>query len=222
MEALASEGFLVLAPNHRDATCDRGASSWTEKSAVPLGRPDVWDASSYRDRADDFRRLIEAMKTDDRFRARADWSRLGLAGHSLGGYTVLGMAGGWPSWMLPGVKAVLALSPYVQPFTVQRTLGGLSAPVMYQGGTLDFGVTPALHRALGAFDQSPSPKYYVEFEGAGHFAWTNIGKADRAGILAYSLAFLNHYAKGAAADPVLTRSRAGVSVFHFESELGRQ
>ena len=26
-------------------------------------------------------------------------------GHSLGGYTVLGLAGGWPSWKLPGIQS---------------------------------------------------------------------------------------------------------------------
>src|SRR5262249_46404019 len=155
--------------------------TWSEKAAMPLGQPETWDASTYRDRSEDFRRLIEAIRRDERFGPRADWSRLGLAGHSLGGYTVLGMAGAWPEWKLPGVKAVLALSPYAQPYTVKKTLGGLAAPVMYQSGTLDFGVKPALHRELGAFDQSPAPKYYVEFDRAGHFAWTNVGRADRGG-----------------------------------------
>ena len=222
MEAMAADGYIVLAPNHRDATCNGGESSWTEKAAVPLGRPDEWEASTYRDRAEDFRRLVEAGKAEERLRGRIDWSHLGLAGHSLGGYTVLGIGGGWPSWTLPGVKAVLALSPYAQPFVVQRTLGGLSVPVMYQSGTLDFGVTPALHRVSGAFDQSPSPKYFVEFEGAGHFAWTNVGRADRDGIVAYSLAFLDRYVKGSPAAPVLTQSLPGVAVYRYESELGRR
>jgi pimeloyl-ACP methyl ester carboxylesterase len=79
----------------------------------------------------------------------------------------------WPGWKLDGVKAVLALSANVQPFLVRGTLAGLGAPVMYQGGTLDFGITPALHKAMGAYDLSPMPKYYVELKGAGHFAWTD-------------------------------------------------
>jgi len=221
MEAMAADGFLVFAPNHADAACDGGESSWTEKAAMPLTQPETWDASTYKDRFDDFRRLIEAIKADERFRDRADWSRLGLVGHSLGGYTVLGMAGAWPEWKLPGVKAVLALSPYAQPFTVKKTLGGLAAPVMYQSGTLDLGVKPTVHRELGSYDQSPAPKYYVEFDRAGHFAWTNVGRAERSGIVFYSLAFLDHYVKGAAADPMLTRSRPGVADYRFQSELGR-
>jgi len=221
MQAMAADGFIVFAPNHADATCDGGESSWSEKAAMPLTQPETWDATTYRDRADDFRKLIEAIKSDERFRGRVDWSRLGLVGHSLGGYTVLGLGGAWPEWKLPGVKAVLALSPYAQPFDVKKTLPGLAAPVMYQSGTLDLGIKPALHRELGAYDQSPAPKYYVEFDKAGHFAWTNVGRAERSGIVFYSLAFLDHYVKGAAADPAFARSRPGVADYRFQSELGR-
>ena len=43
-------------------------------------------------REDDIRRLVGAIGTDNRFRPRTDLSRVALAGHSLGGYTVLGLA----------------------------------------------------------------------------------------------------------------------------------
>ncbi|HYB53221.1 MAG TPA: alpha/beta hydrolase [Thermoanaerobaculia bacterium] len=221
-EALAANGYIVFAPNHRDATCSGGASRWSEEPSMPFAQPALWNEASFRDRGEDIRRLIQALGQDPRWDRSVDWQRLALAGHSLGGYTVLGLAGGWPSWKLPGVRAVLALSPYSQPFLVQRTLGGLSAPVMYQGGTLDFGATPALQKSMGAFEQSPEPKYYVEFERVGHFAWANIGKhAAREGIVAYSLAFLNHYVKGEPADPALTRARPEVAQIRYVSELGR-
>jgi predicted dienelactone hydrolase len=109
MEAFASSGYIVFAPNHGDAVCNNGKAHWYSRSKVPLRKPELWNDASYRDRADDIRGLIEAVRADARFRARVDWTRLGLAGHSLGGYTVLGLSGAWPSWKLPGVKAVLAL-----------------------------------------------------------------------------------------------------------------
>ncbi len=111
--------------------------------------------------------------------AYADWSRLGLSGHSLGGYTVLALAGAWPEWKLAGVKAVLGLSPYSQPFIVHGTLSGLAAPVMYQGGTLDFTIIPALDKAEGAYDQSPEPKYLLVLDKAAHLAWADIGWGGR-------------------------------------------
>jgi predicted dienelactone hydrolase len=221
MTAFATAGYLVFAPNHRDATCRGGNASWSEKSAVPFRDPAQWNDSSYRDRAEDIRRLIDAIAADERYRSRADISHLALAGHSLGGYTVLGLAGAWPSWTLPGVRAVLALSPYTQPFVARTTLAGLSAPVMYQGGTRDFGVTPTMHKSLGSYDLSPAPKYYVEFDGAGHFAWTDIGLASaHTGIVAYSVAFLNLYVKREPVDPQLTKMLPGVAVLRYASELG--
>ena len=150
MEAFAADGYLVFAPNHRDATCNGGKGSWFGRAEIPFLDPGKWNESTYRDRADDIRRLLSVIGTDNRFRPRADLSRVALAGHSLGGYTVLGLAGAWPSWKLPGVKAVLALSPYSQPFLLHGTLAALSAPVMYQGGTRDFGTTPALQKTAAA------------------------------------------------------------------------
>jgi predicted dienelactone hydrolase len=155
MDALASAGYLVFAPNHRDATCNGGNASWLGRPEIPFRNPPTWNEASYRDRAEDVRRLVNAIESDTRFRTRADLSHLGLTGHSLGGYTVLGLGGGWPNWRLAGIKAAPALSPYSQPFILHHTLSGLSAPVMYQGGTRDLGVTPALQKTAGAYDQSP-------------------------------------------------------------------
>ena len=221
MEAFASSGFLVFAPNHRDATCNDGKGSWFTKAEIPFRNPDRWTDKTYLNRGDDIRRLIGAIERDDRFRFHADMSRLGFAGHSLGGYTVLGLAGAWPNWKMRGVKAVLAFSPYSQPYIVHRTLSGLSAPVMYQGGTRDFGVTPAVQKTAGAYDQSPEPKYFVEFDKAGHFAWADIGITAHEEIVAYSVAFMNHYVKGESEKQPLTKKTPGVAVMRYASELGR-
>jgi predicted dienelactone hydrolase len=229
MDALASAGYLVFAPNHRDASCGKrgelrraSASPETEPKPAPLGRPSAWTPSSYRDRADDIAQLIDALRHDNRFGSRGDWTRVALAGHSLGGYTVLGLAGAWPDWKLRSVnlKAVLALSPYAQPFQTHHTLDGLSSPVMYQGGTRDIGITPWVQKGDGAYAQSPSPKYFVEFENAGHFAWTNLQATSHQSIVAYGVAFLNHYVKGDPADAILTQARPGVAQLRYESEIG--
>jgi pimeloyl-ACP methyl ester carboxylesterase len=221
IEAFAADGYLVFAPNHRDATCNGGKGSRLSRAEIPFREPGKWSESTYRDRADDIRRLVAAIGTDNRFRAGADLSRIALAGHSLGGYTVLGLAGAWPNWKLPGVKAVLALSPYSQPFLLHGTLAGLSAPVMYQGGTRDFGITPAIQKTSGAYDQSPVPKYFVEFDKAGHLAWADVGMTAHEEIVAYSLAFMNHYVKGEPAKPSLTKKMSGVALIRYASEFGK-
>jgi dienelactone hydrolase len=219
MEAFASAGYIVFAPNHRDAVCNKGTAHWYSRAAKPLRKPALWNDTSHRDRADDIRRLLDAIRADKRFQTRVDWSRLGLAGHSLGGYTVLGLCGAWPSWKLSGVKAVLALSPYSQPFIVHKRLADLSVPVMYQGGTWDYGATPWMDKSRLSYEQSPAPKYYVEFKKAGHLAWTSIGRTSlRGDIIAYSLAFMNHYVKGEPAVRLLTQTSHGVSRFSCATE----
>ena len=213
MEALASAGYLVLAPNHRDATCNGGDAHWLEQPQTGFSNPEKWNEATFADRGEDMRRVEEAARADARFR-RADWSRLGLVGHSLGGYTVLALAGAWPQPKLSAVKAVLALSPYSEPFIVHGTLAGLAVPVMYQGGTHDFGITPAIEKTLGAYDQSPEPKYLVVINRAGHLSWTNIGRAVfRKPIVDYSVAFLNRYVKGRPAEPLLSQPGLGISLF---------
>jgi predicted dienelactone hydrolase len=215
--ALAGAGYLVFAPQHRDATCDGGAARLSDPSEEPFVKPGLWSDAAYRDRADDIRRLIAALKRDDPWRRLIDWARLGLAGHSLGGYTVLGLAGAWPQWKLPGIKAVLALSPYIEPFLAERTLGDLAAPVMYQGGTLDLAITPAIVRAGGGYESSPAPKYFVEFRRAGHLAWTDLGPAAaHTAIIAYSRAFFDHYLEGEPAAPLLTQPGAEVAKLRYE------
>lgn len=222
MEALALEGFLVFAPNHADATCNGGTAQWSDPPPEPFIDPQAWSDSTFLDRADDIDRLIQAISTDPRFRNRADLSRLALAGHSTGAYTMLGLSGAWPSWKLSGVKALLALSPYDQPFLVHQTLAGLSAPVMYQGGTLDVGITPSLEKPGGGYDQTPPSKYFVVFEGAGHLAWADIGNPEtHPDIVAYSVAFLNHYVNGKPAKPLLTQPLPGVALLRYDSELGQ-
>jgi hypothetical protein len=111
---------------------------------------------------------------------------------------------------------VLALSPYTQPYGKHDTMGGLAAPVMYQGGTLDFGITPELHKSMGSYDRSPAPKYYIEFQGAGHFAWTDLRSTFHESVDAYSVAFMDRYVKGAAAAEVLTRKLPDVAIFRSE------
>lgn len=218
--ALAAAGYLVFAPNHRDASCHGGTTPWFEGTELAFLHPDQWTESSYRNRANDIRKLIAGLYDDPRFRDRADWSRLGLVGHSLGGYTVLGLAGAWPGWKLPGVRAVLALAPYSLPFDVHQTLHALDAPVMYQCGQNDFAITPTVSAPQGSYDQSPQPKYYVEFANAGHFAWTDGDDTDHRAIVAYALAFLNHYLRGQPAEPLLTHAGAEVVRLGYASELG--
>jgi hypothetical protein len=81
---------------------------------------------------------------------------------------------------------------------------------MYQGGTRDLGITPFVKRPSGCYDKTSSPAYFVEFEGAGHFACTDLVSAQQNLIANYSVASFNKHLRGGAATS-LTQKAAGVS-----------
>jgi predicted dienelactone hydrolase len=194
MQAMADAGYLVIAPKHRDAI-DGGHLG--EKLSIGFGRPQDWNKDSCSYRFEDVRKLLDALHKEPQWNSMIDWSRVALAGHSLGGYTVLGLAGAWPQWKTPGIKAVLALSPYSLPFVESGDLKHLGVAVMYQGGTADFGITPFVKRRGGAFDETSAPAYFVDFDKANHFSWTGLSHNEDMTELInhYCLAFLNKYVK---------------------------
>lgn len=203
MQAMAQAGYLVIAPNHRDAAriashADSHASARASSqsgSQESFRHSENWSDATYIDRRDDIAKLVSALHCDANFESLIDWKRIALAGHSLGGYTVLGLAGAWPSWKLPGVKAVIAMSPYCQPYLASGNLASLDLPVMYQGGTRDFGITPSVKKPAGAFAKTGAPAYFVEFDKMGHLGWTtfNHDKVKQDLITQYCLAFLDKY-----------------------------
>ena len=229
VEALARAGYLVLAPNHHDAGCGSlgETAEWYpgklfEKlhitpSEKPFTKPDAWSDTTYKDRAADLEAILNTVLAAGTFEGvPIDSNRIGVAGHSLGGYTALGLAGAWPSWKDPRIKAVLGLSPYCAPFLKKGNLGHVDVPIMYQGGTLDVTITPTVRRAGGAYDLTSTPKYYVEFGGAGHFAWTNLNDKYQPLIGEYAVAFFDSYLKGTtgALDSLVANPRPkGVSSF---------
>jgi len=199
MEALAHAGYMVLAPNHADAHCGSARQARLGRSdpEEPFQKAEQWSDATYKDRRADMEAVLDAVLNAKSFQGvHVDAGRVGIAGHSLGGYTVLGLAGAWASWKDPRVKAVLALSPYNTPFAQKGTLDRMKVPVMYQGGTLDLGISPTVSRPNGAYDRSSAPKYYVEFQGAGHLAWTGLNPRFHDVVDQYSMAFFDRYLKG--------------------------
>jgi dienelactone hydrolase len=196
MEALASAGYLVIAPRHKDSLLSEHANF--NKPDPPFEKPSLWNDSTFKDRHDDIVRLIAALHADSQWNPQIDWSKFALAGHSLGGYTVLCLGGGRAAWEIPGVKAILAISPYCEPLCIKGKLADAGIPVMYQGGTRDFGITPSLIRPGGAFSKATSPAYLVEFDQLGHLGWTNLNKnqAQQKIINFYCISFLDKYVKG--------------------------
>ena len=140
----------------------------------------------------------------------------------------MGLAGGWSSWRDDRIKAAFLLSPYVAPFLSKGTLGSVHIPVMYQGGTRDFGITPTIKKKGGAYDSSNAPKFFEELEAAGHFDWTNkicfpygsvqacnLESSMARTINEYGIAFFDHYLKGKN-EPILDHSNTELAEYRHD------
>jgi predicted dienelactone hydrolase len=226
-ETLARQGYVVAAPDHADAALCRvgvAGGTLTAPSEPSIFAPQNWTDTTYADRKDDVESAIAQM-TVGAWGQLVDPSEIGVVGHSLGGYTALGVVGGWSSWRDDRIKAALLFSPYSLPFSIQGTLGGVTVPLMYQGADGDVGITPFLEGPNGAYQRSNAPKYFVKLRGGSHFEWTNVlcaGQQTVDGCMtaepnarlidAYGFAFLNAYLKGEAS-PLLTGTGTGLSAY---------
>jgi predicted dienelactone hydrolase len=175
-EQLARTGYVVAAPDHKDATCRVDGSGKLQLRSPERSflQPEKWTAATHADRRRDMSRVIDWALAEPGLSKSIDADRVGAVGHSLGGYAILGLIGGWPGHTDRRIKAALLLSPYALPFLVQERLGAVQVPVMYQGAQLDLGITPSLHGESGAYAATPGARAYVELHGGTHFEWTNL------------------------------------------------
>lgn len=222
-ENLARAGYVVAAPNHADAF---GEDTDDGGGPPQFARPQSWTEQTFADRRDDLVALLDWLERESAtagsaFEDRVDPARLAALGHSLGGYTALGLGGLQSAWRDPRVRAVVAMSPYAAPYLAREGARGGTVPTMLQGGTLDVGITSLLPQL---FERLDAPKYSLVLRGANHFAWTNLagpGKTTqevvRDGnprwIVAYAVAFLDEYVAGTGRADALRQSNAALASF---------
>jgi predicted dienelactone hydrolase len=168
--------------------------------------------------------LLEQNKAaDSAWKGRVDVAAVGVAGHSLGGYTALGLIGGWKQATDKRFRAALALSPYSAPYHTQGELAGVEVPVMCQGGTLDIGITPFVP---ATYKKLTGPKYYLVLKNETHFGWTNLialgktttdvvsdGNAEL--MLDYSVAFFDRHLRGEKDAKLLDEKHARLNSYEF-------
>jgi predicted dienelactone hydrolase len=222
-EALARAGYMVASANHADALFSRRGP----RERPNFVDPESWTDAKFADRREDVKHLLDHLLALDAqdgsfLHMHVDRNAIGGTGHSLGGYTMLSLAGAWPSWHDKRIRAVLLLSPYVQPFLTNGELAEVSVPVMLQGGTLDFGITPFLPRA---YHKLNAPKYFLTLERATHFEWTNLllmttptiegVKSGNAKLITnYSIAFFDRHLRNKQGSSVLDAKDNGLA--HYE------
>jgi len=149
--ALAEAGFLVVHPQHlgTDAAVWRGQSDPGLAMAAA-----VLDIRNALDRLHDIAFVLDRLQQD--FAARADLSRIAIAGHSYGAWTVTHMLGErLPGGGLleaglglrlpdPRLRAGIALSP-VPPLGMRASdaFDRVTAPILHVTGSQDRGVIEA-------------------------------------------------------------------------------
>lgn len=160
---MASHGYIVAAPDHT------GNSTVTVvEGRLVLYNPNGQEASAGH-RPQDISFVIDRMEAmnrgeDSRFAGRVDLDRVGVAGHSFGGYTAAAVIN-----TDPRVKAIIAMTP-VMP---ERT--NYTTPVMVMVATEDatIGVL-GNEKARRYFEESRGPHYLLEITDAGHYSFTDM------------------------------------------------
>lgn len=223
-EKLAEAGYIVVAVDHKDALCNGNGLPIDLALESSLFEPEKWSDKNETDRRDDVKNVISGMLSSSKFKGSIDTNKIGVAGHSLGGYTALGLGGAWDSWRDNRVKAVLAFSPFSMPFTSKDTIKNIDVPVMYQGAMFDVFITPFLEGPDGAYTETPAPAYFVKLIGGTHFEWTNLlcgdkkttdacvnGNGNLQLINKYGIAFFDKHLKGHS--PSVLNSKWGLAEY---------
>lgn len=167
-EALASHGFVVAAPDHAGNTAFDAIFGGSDPfEVVAVNRPA--DVSLV------ITRMLERnADPSDPFAGRVDPERIGVTGHSFGGFTTLAIASGFgPVAADPRVDAILPISP-VSTLLTEEELGSIEIPMLVLGGTSDT-TTPIDPQSTTAFAEvSARPRYRVDIANAGHNSFTDI------------------------------------------------
>jgi len=171
-EHLASQGFIVIAANHTGNTAiDNFVNAMVSQDQNDMNRPA--DITAEIDGV-----LARNADSADPLHNKIDPDRIGLFGHSYGGYTALATVGGHSTSLgstVPDkrIKAVIGLAPYTTRLTATE-LAAVDVPTMMLVGTKDI-TTPANTNAEVAYDSiSGRPLVLVEMTDAAHQSFTDV------------------------------------------------
>jgi predicted dienelactone hydrolase len=169
---LASHGYVVVSPDHHGNT-------FVDTLAG------IVDANAAVNRPLDMRFLLDTFLADQAgevFAGAIDRERIGMSGHSFGGYTTFALAGGasaFGTFTDPRIKAILPQAP-AAPFT-DAFFAGITIPTLIVGGSIDETTPPATDQQR-PFDHLPSGAALVAWANltnAGHFTFSDFCEVPR-------------------------------------------
>lgn len=162
-EHLASHGYIVASPDHTG----NSAVTFVDGDMVAMN-PEIREQAA-TDRPLDIRFLIDefarmAKGADSRFLGRIDMDKIGVAGHSFGGYT--------STWVADTDDRVDAIIPLAG---CAKERVNYTVPSMVMIGTEDDTIKlEGNDRLRKYYQESKGPHYLVEFKNGGHYSFTEM------------------------------------------------
>lgn len=238
-EALAARGWIVASPDHHDKHSAVRIRTGQEKDFDRLGFlqhvkeiavSGSRDRGKYLYRLNEMRLVLDGMLTSDPFGELIDRDRVAVGGHSLGGFTALGLSGTIEDRHDPRIKAVLLFSTGAGGYLFREgELAAVRIPSMLFMGEREKdrlrGSETMSELSAKIYRNVSSSKYFLEVKGASHFSFNNrFADNHRTRLLSgteeqfevirrYSIAFLEKHIAGRKdsghvlerSDPLLTR-----------------
>ena len=186
-ESLAAHGWIVAAPDHHDAYSAArirlGPLNGFDRigllrSAQEITASGSNDRINYEYRLEEMHVVIDRLLASEEFAHVIDSERLAIGGHSLGGFTALGLCGTIKEYFDPRLKAVLLFSTGAGGYLFRESeLATVQLPSMLFMGERERnqrrGAQTMVQLEEKIYRNLPAPKYFLEVKGANHFSFNN-------------------------------------------------
>lgn len=186
-EALAARGWIVAAPDHND----RYSAVRIRTGQVPdfdragllrhaqeITRYEPGDRDALLFRVEELQLVLDRILASEKFADAIDPRRIAAGGHSLGGFTALGLCGALPGRRDARIRAALIFSSGAAGYLYRpEELAAVRMPAMVFLGEAEKqdprGETTMAEIAAKVYGAFAGPKYLREVRGATHFSFNN-------------------------------------------------